>query len=75
MTLELNIFYLSNKHKPMENGNQGIDEVFSVDPNAEKPLVSPKSPSEEKINKNGPSMKATAQATVGVKELLLLDPP
>ena len=37
--------------------------------------ISPKSPSEKKINKNGPSMKAAAQATVGVKELLLLDPP
>ena len=102
MTLELNIFHLSNKHKQMENDNQGTNEVCSVNPNAEKPnvsklqelakeneavdwelsaatpaeqLVSPKSPSEKKINKNEPSMKATAQATAGVKELLLLDPP
>ena len=103
MTLKLNIFHLSNKHKLVENENQGTDEVCSVDQNAEKPnvhklqemdkenevvvwefsasattveqLVSPKSPSEKKINKNGPSMKAAAQATVGVKELLLLDPP
>ena len=102
MTLELNIFHLSNKHKLVENGNQGTDEVCSVDLNAKKPnvrkllelakeneaadwelsastpaeqLVSPKSPSEKKINKNGPSMKVAAQATVGVKELLLLDPP
>ena len=102
MTLELNIFHLSNKHKLVENDNQGTDEVCSVDPNAEKPnvrklqelakeneavdwelststpaeqLVSPKSPSEKKISKNGPSMKAAAQATSGVKELLLLDPP
>ena len=37
--------------------------------------ISLKSPSEKKINKNGPSMKATAQATTGVKELLLFDPP
>ena len=75
MTLELNIFHLSNKHKLVENDNQGTDEVCSVDPNAEKPLISPKSPSEKKIDKNGPSMKAAAQATAGVKELLLLNPP
>ena len=103
MTLELNIFHLSNKHKLVENENQGTDEVCSVDQNAEKPnvhklqeldkenetiggglsasvtpadpLVNPKSPSEKKINKNGPSMTTAAQATARVKELLLLDPP
>ena len=103
MTLELNIFHLSNKHKLVEDSNQGTDEVCSVNPNAEKPnvsklqrlakeneavdlelsasattteqLVSPKSPSEKKIDKNRPSMKVAAQATAGVKELLLLDPP
>ena len=103
MTLELNIFHLSNKHKLVENGNQGTDEVCSVGPKAEKPNVNklqelakesetigeglnaivipaestirPKSPSEKQINKNGPSMKAAAQATAGVRELLLLDPP
>ena len=103
MTLELNIFHLSNKHKLVENGNQGTDEVCSVHPNAEKPnvhklqelakenetigeglnalvipaesTISPKSPSEKKINKNGPSMKAVAQGTARIKELLLLDPP
>ena len=103
MTLELNIFHLSNKHKLAENDNQGTDGVCSVDQNEEKPnvhklqeldkenetiggrlnalvipaesIISPKSPSEKKINKNGPSMKAVAQATAGVKELLLLDPP
>ena len=103
MTLELNIFHLSNKHKQMENDNQRTDEVCLVDQNVEKPnvhklqeldkgnetingglnasvisaesIISPKSPREEKINKNEPSMKAAAQATVWVKELLLLDPP
>ena len=103
MTLELNIFHLSNKHKLVENENQGTDEVWSIDQDAEKPnvsilqrlakeneavvwefsasattveqLVSPKSPGKKKINKNEPSMKAAAQATAGVKELLLLDPP
>ena len=103
MTLELNIFHLSNKHKLVENNKQWTDEVCSVDPDVEKPnvhklqelakkndavdwelsasvtpaepSVCPNSPSEKTINKNGPSMKAAAQATAGVKELLLLDPP
>ena len=103
MTLELNIFHLSNKHKVLEDDKKGVDQVCSVDQNARKPkapklkaklvnqdeavewelstsvtpaepLVSPKSPSEKKVNKKGPSMKAAAQATAGVKELLLLDP-
>ena len=103
MTLEFNIFHLSNKHKLVENDNQLTDEVRSVDPNAEKPnvyklqelakenevvdwelsasvtpaepLVSPKSPSEKKVDKKEPSMRVIAQATAEVKELLLLDPP
>ena len=103
MTLELNIFHLSNKHKLVENDNQLTDEVCSVDQNADKPnvhklqelakeneavdwelsasvtpaepLVSPKSPSEKKVDKKELSMRAIAQATAGVKELLLLDPP
>ena len=102
MTLELNNFHLSHKHKPMEGDKEGSNEVCSIGLNVAKPkvhkfqelanqdeavdwelssvilaepLVSPKSPSEKKINKNGPSMEATAQATAGVKELLLLDPP
>ena len=39
MTLELNIFHLNNKHKMVENENQGTDEVCSVDQNAGKPNV------------------------------------
>ena len=102
MTLELNIFHLSSKHKLVEDDKEGRNEVCSIGQNAGKPnvhklqelanqdeavdwelssvtpaepLISPKSPNEKKINKKGPSMKATTQATVGVKELLLLDPP
>ena len=101
MTLELNIFHLSHKHKHVEGDKEVTDEVCSVDQNAEKPnvhklqeldkegeavvwelpsivtaeqLVSPKSPSEKKINNEESNIKALAQATVGVKELLLLDP-
>ena len=104
MTLELNIFHLSNKHKLVEDDKKGADEVCSVGQNTGKPkapklkeelvnqyetnewelsasvapaepLVSPKSPSEKKVNNKEPSMRAVAQATAGIKELLLLDPP
>ena len=37
MTLELNIFHLSNKHKLTEDDKQGFDEVCSTGPNAAKP--------------------------------------
>ena len=39
MTLELNIFHLSNRHKLVENENQMTDEVCSADQNGEKPNV------------------------------------
>ena len=37
MTLELNIFLLSNKHKPVEDERQEFDEVCSIGPSAGKP--------------------------------------
>ena len=37
MTLELNIFHLSNKHKLAEDDKQGFDEVCSIGQNARKP--------------------------------------
>ena len=37
MTLELNIFHLSNKHKLVEDDKQGADEVCSIGQNARKP--------------------------------------
>ena len=37
MTLELNIFHLSNKHKLAEDDMQGFDEVCSIGPSAGKP--------------------------------------
>ena len=104
MTLELNIFHLSNKHKLVEDDKHGADEVCLICQNAGKPkapklqaellnqdeavewelsasvnptepMASPKSSSEKKFNKKEPSMRAVAQATARVKELLLLDPP
>ena len=38
-------------------------------------LLSPKSPSEKKINNEKSNIKALAQATARVEEILLLDPP
>ena len=105
MTLELNIFHLSNKHKPEKVERQEFDEVCSIGPSAGKPnahklqeelikeseaigrewtasvppaepMILPAPPSEKKLNTKELSMKATAaQITVGIKELLLLDPP
>ena len=104
MTLELNMFHLSNKHKLAEDDKQGFDEVCSIGQNAGKPnahklqaelvreseavdgelaasvtsiepMISPASPSGKKFNKKELSMKAATHITVGVKELLLLDPP
>ena len=37
MTLELNIFHLNNKHKLVEDENQGADEVCSIGKKAGKP--------------------------------------
>ena len=37
MTLELNIFHLSNKHKLADDDKKGSDEVCSISPNAGKP--------------------------------------
>ena len=105
MTLELNIFQLSNKHKLVEDDMQGSEEVCSIGPSAGKPkahllqaelvqkneaiggewttpvtpaepMISPASRSEKKFNTKEPSVGAyAAHITVGVKELLLLDPP
>ena len=98
MTLELNIFHLNHKHKPVEGDKEGSNEVCSIGQDAGKQkvndlqeladqgwklssvitaeqLVSPKSLSDEKINTERSSIKAVAQATARVKELLLLDPP
>ena len=39
MTLELNIFHLSHKHKPLEADKEGSDEVCSIGQDAGKPKV------------------------------------
>ena len=54
---------------------EAVDWELAVAITPAEPMVNPTSPNEKKFNKKEPSMKAAAQATAGVKELLLLDPP
>ena len=102
MTLELNIFHLSHKHKSLEGEMEGNNEVCSVDQSSGKPnvhelqridnqgetavrklpsvataenLVSPNSTSEKQISNGKSNIKAAAQTTAGVEEILLLDLP
>ena len=39
MTLEVNIFHLSHKHKPVEGDKEGSNEVSSIGQNTWKPKV------------------------------------
>ena len=57
------------------NQDEVVDWELPASVTPAEPLVIPKSTSEKKVNKKEPSMRAIAQATAGVKELLLLDPP
>ena len=102
MTLELNIFHLSHKHKSLEGEMEENNEVCSVGQTTGKQnvhqlreianqgeagvwkfpsvvtaeqLVSPNSTSEKQFSNEETSIKAAAQTTTWVKELLLLDPP
>ena len=54
---------------------EAVDWELAASITPAEPKFSLASPSEKKFNKKEPSMKAAAQATAGVKELLLLDPP
>ena len=57
------------------NQGEAIDWELAASVTPVESMVSLTSPSEKNFNKKEPSMKAAAQATAGVKELLLLDPP
>ena len=102
MTLELNIFHLSNKQKLEEDENQRTDEVGSIGQHARKLSVQelqemakqgaagvlelPSVPTEEQLlssnsHSEKPSSigkfntKESTQATAGVEEIILFDPP
>ena len=66
----------SNVHKLQELANQDEAVVWELPSGttAEK-FVSLKAPSEKKINNGKSNIKALDQATAGVEELLLFDPP
>ena len=59
----------------MVNQDEAVEWELSASITPAEPLVSPKSPSEKKVNKKESSIKVVAQANAGVKELPLLDPP
>ena len=65
-----------NVHELQGIDNQGETAVRKLPSVATaENLVSPNSTSEKQINNGKPNIKASAQATAGVEELLLFDPP
>ena len=67
-----------NAHKlqaELVQKSEAVDGELAASVTLAEPMISPASPSEKKFNKKELSMKAAAHITVGVKELLLLDPP
>ena len=68
MTLELNIFHLSNKHKPMEDEGQEFDEVCSIGLSAGKPSAHRL---QEELKKEGEAIGGEWTASVTPVESLL----
>ena len=63
-----------NSKQNWEKEGEAIDWELAASVTLAGPMVSPTSPNEKKFDKKEPGMKAAAQATARVKELLLLDP-
>ena len=56
--------------------SEAVDGELTTSVTPKEPMIPPTPPSEKKLNTKELSMKATvAHLIVGVKELLLLDPP
>ena len=72
MTLELNIFHLSNKHKPVEDERQGSDEVFLIVPSSRKPNAHKL---QEELVKKSEAVDGELTASVTPKEPLLPPTP
>ena len=70
MTLELNIFHLSNKHKPSEDERQDSDEVCLIGPSAGKPNAHKLQ--EELMKKSG---AVDGELTTSVTPAELMIPP
>ena len=68
MTLELNIFHLSNKHKPSEDERQDLDEVCLICPSAGRPNVHKL---QEELIKKSEAIDGELTASVTPKEPML----
>ena len=68
MTLELNIFHLSNKHKPSEDERQDSDEVCLIGPSVGRPNVHKL---QEELIKKSEAIDGELTATVTPKEPML----
>ena len=72
MTLELNIFHLSNKHKPAEDEKQGSDEVCLIGPSSGKPNAHKL---QEELVKKSEAVDGELTASVTPKEPMLPPTP
>ena len=73
MTLELNIFHLSNKHKPVEDERQGSDEVCLIGPSSGKPNAHKL---QEELVKKSEAVDGELTASITPKEPMIpLAPP
>ena len=83
MTLELNIFYLSSKHKSVEEQKQELmkiseaaDEELIALVTPPAPLIPPAPPEGRVLKTEGQKLNSTtAHLTADMEGLLLLDPP
>ena len=72
MTLELNIFHLSNKHKTADDERQGSDEVFLIGPSSAKPNAHKL---QEELVKKSDAVDGELTASVTPKEPMLPPTP
>ena len=71
MTLELNIFHLSHKHKPVEGDKEGSEELCSIGQNAGKPNVHKL---QERANQ-GEAVVWELSSIITVEQLVSLESP
>ena len=72
MTLELNIFHLSNMHKPTEDERQGSDEVYLIGPSSGKPNAHKL---QEELVKKSEAVDGELTASVTPKEPMIPPAP
>ena len=72
MTMELNIFHLSNKHKPAGDERQGLDEVCLIGPSSGKPNAHKL---QEELVKKSEAVDGELTASVTPKEPMIPPAP